>query len=360
MAALPAIFGGPSGALAQTTVTSTVRITICGDGQATGFEVCDDGPGMNTGGYATSTAGRHCTPDCMAYGPYCGDSILQPIQSEQCDDGNNILGDRCSDVCVIEDLPSGGGGGSGIPGGSYTPPRETRVVIQGKAYPNANVHILKDGDTVGIVAADGKADFYFTTANVTPGVATFGFWAEDSIGLKSVALTTTLTIIQGAATTISGAFVPPTITLDKRKANSGEPITMSGQSVPSVDVVTNVNSAETIVDRTKVDSQGKWKLVFDTKKVATEEFHTVKALFETRDGTNIVKSAFSQSISFYVGQKDVGRGFIADLNGDGKVNLVDFSILLFYWNTPGPTGDINLDKKVNLSDFSIMLFYWTG
>jgi hypothetical protein len=54
----------------------------------------------------------------------------------------------------------------------------------------------------------------------------------------------------------------------------------------------------------------------------------------------------------------------ADLNRDGKVNLTDFSILLFWWNTDGgtsdPSADINGDKKVNLTDFSILLFNWTG
>lgn len=54
----------------------------------------------------------------------------------------------------------------------------------------------------------------------------------------------------------------------------------------------------------------------------------------------------------------------ADLNRDGRVNLVDFSILLFWWASDGgdsdPPADINLDGTVSLTDFSIMLFNWTG
>jgi hypothetical protein len=53
-------------------------------------------------------------------------------------------------------------------------------------------------------------------------------------------------------------------------------------------------------------------------------------------------------------------GLRADLNKDGKVNLVDFSILLVYWKTSDANADINSDGAVNLGDFSIMLFYWTG
>jgi hypothetical protein len=48
------------------------------------------------------------------------------------------------------------------------------------------------------------------------------------------------------------------------------------------------------------------------------------------------------------------------MNGDGKVNLVDFSIFLLSWNTTDAPADYNCDKNVNLADFSIMLFQWTG
>jgi hypothetical protein len=50
----------------------------------------------------------------------------------------------------------------------------------------------------------------------------------------------------------------------------------------------------------------------------------------------------------------------SDINKDGKVNLVDFSILLTHWNEADDDADINQDGIVNLSDFSILLFNWTG
>ncbi len=52
----------------------------------------------------------------------------------------------------------------------------------------------------------------------------------------------------------------------------------------------------------------------------------------------------------------------ADLNGDKKVNSVDFSILLAFWRkTPpfkNPCVDINKDNKVSSVDFSILLYEW--
>jgi hypothetical protein len=52
----------------------------------------------------------------------------------------------------------------------------------------------------------------------------------------------------------------------------------------------------------------------------------------------------------------------ADLNGDGKVNSVDFSIMLAFWKTAAPFKnpgvDINHDGHVNSIDFSILLYQW--
>ena len=68
--------------------------------------------------------------------------------------------------------------------------------------------------------------------------------------------------------------------------------------------------------------------------------------------------------AFFVGEGDGPEVFFADLNVDGIVNIIDFSILLFNWGRSGgglsPTPDINYDGIVDLTDFSIMIFYWTG
>jgi hypothetical protein len=53
----------------------------------------------------------------------------------------------------------------------------------------------------------------------------------------------------------------------------------------------------------------------------------------------------------------------SDINCDGRINLTDFSILLYFWEATNPLNkavDINNDQVVNLTDFSILLFDWTG
>jgi hypothetical protein len=72
-----------------------------------------------------------------------------------------------------------------------------------------------------------------------------------------------------------------------------------------------------------------------------------------------------------VGTKNVLRGkskFLkGDLNKDGRVNLLDFSIGAFWYKTTLSTSfkevereRLNGDGKMDLLDFSIMAFYWTG
>ena len=52
----------------------------------------------------------------------------------------------------------------------------------------------------------------------------------------------------------------------------------------------------------------------------------------------------------------------ADLNGDCRVDLVDFSILK-YWRGKSDFPkkiDLNKDGVLNIKDFSILAYYWTG
>ncbi|MBC7462324.1 MAG: fibro-slime domain-containing protein, partial [Thermoleophilia bacterium] len=75
---------------------------VCGDGVTSSNEVCDDG--VNDGTYGS------CAPNCLGYGPRCGDALVQ-TPPEQCDDGVNqggynhclptcLLGPRCGDSIV--------------------------------------------------------------------------------------------------------------------------------------------------------------------------------------------------------------------------------------------------------------------
>jgi len=348
--------------------TTTLKISICGNGIIDNDELCDTPP--NTGGYSTSTTGRLCLPGCTEYGEYCGDGILQPIFGETCDDGNNTAGDLCDALCLQETPPgsgtppppppSGGGGGGGGQFSGVVPVRlDTRVILEGKAYPSTDVNILKDGQVVGVARTESDASFRYESNTLTPGPATFGIWARDSRGIKSISFNTTFQVIQNALTTVSGILLPPTIDSAQKKVKQGEPLTLVGETVPSAIVSTYVDAVEEPMG-TASTSNGRWSITADTNSLTNETFHSAKALFAMPGVNAQEKSGYSASLSFYVGEAEIGDVISADLNRDGKVNLVDFSILLFNWGTEDIVSDLNQDARVNLTDFSILLFNWTG
>ena len=386
---------------------TTVEILVsCGDGVAQPLdnEVCDPGsppaiqPDLGTStcsdfvdvfGDSFQSGNLGCLSDCSYFATSscftCGNHFKE--ESEQCDSsdfggatcssfgftGGSLI---CSASCSISTAnceiktQEGGNAGSGSSGGSsggsfgFNPgadtEKETKVRIYGKSYPHSDVHILIDGRVIGIVQTDAKADFYFETSDVTPGVASFSFWSEDTTGLKSTLLSLTFRVIYGAVTTITGVYIAPTIDTDKQSVRQGEDITLYGQTVPETKVFVHINSDQEYIQELNSADDGNWQLVFNTDPLDVD-FHTAKALFQLETEGNIIKSGFSKSISFHVGKlggEAVCPG--ADLNADGRVNLVDFSILLFYWGTNNECADQNLDGNVDLIDFSIMMYYWTG
>ncbi len=345
---------------------TSVTISVCGDAFVSAGEVCDDGVGFNVGGYGSTTAERHCNAGCQSFAEYCGDGVLQARFGEQCDDGNVVATDLCSLTCrtlapagsTVVGSPSVGSTPfiSGATPGNINAANETRVVLRGKAYPLSTVNILLDGKVKGTVQADANADFLFSTTDITPGTATFGFTAKDKNGLESITTSVVFDVAQSAVSTVANVFFPPTIAVSERQIPKGEPLTVSGASVPTATVVSEIKGKEkTNLDAT-VDGTGAWSIRVDTASL-DDGLHTVKAYFKQQTG---VQSGFGKSISFSVGEGAFADTGSPDLNGDGKVNLVDFSIFLLKWQTDDIQSDFNSDGTVNLGDFSIMLFSWTG
>jgi len=49
-----------------------------------------------------------------------------------------------------------------------------------------------------------------------------------------------------------------------------------------------------------------------------------------------------------------------DFNGDGKVDIYDFSVLLSNWKTVKPEYDLSGNGLVDVFDLSILLSNWTN
>ena len=321
---------------------TSVTVTICGNNVVETGEQCDDG---------NIVSGDGCSSSCQTeeLDPVCGNGIIE--FGEQCDDGNGLSGDGCSATCQTE----GGGGGGGAPPPA---PLATSVILKGKAYPFSTITILKDGSIVVITLADSQANFNVQITDITAGIYTFGLWAEDSAGAKSITFSFTTLVSAGTITTIGGIFLPPTISLDKTSVARGDTINFAGQTAPQSEVTVHISSEHEIVKKLNADASGLWSLAFDTTPLE-EGFHTGKSKATSSEG---LLSSFSKVISFLVGrgvpeERPCANG---DLNADGKVNLIDFSIMLFHWQGVNDCADQNGDGIINIIDFSILLFWWTG
>jgi len=229
------------------------------------------------------------------------------------------------------------------------------VIFEGKAYPGALVTIARNKSVTGTTAADFFGNFSKTLTGVPAGTWTFNIYAEDTEGRKSVTLGFTISIAGGTTTEISGIFIPPTISLSKEIIRRGATLEIFGQAYPESEVQIFISSPIPEIKKTKSTEKGKWKYSLDTTPLIVGTY-TTKAKAVTPEGE---QSPFSEEMIFKITEFCKG----ADLNFDGKVNIIDFSILLYFWGQKSPANrcaDINSDGTVNIVDFSIMMYYWTG
>ncbi len=247
-----------------------------------------------------------------------------------------------------------------------TPPTNPVVQFRGRASPNASLKIVRDGSLVESLAADADATFDATLSSQSAGQHLYEISAGDADGRSHPSLTFGLNLTAGSTTVITGIFFGPTIAAQPAQVKLGEPVTLLGRTAPGSTVSLTIDSSPPAATAV-ADGQGKWAKVGKSREVGPGT-PTARARAVAPDHG---VSEPSQTISFVVNriQPPVNRrppiisGLAADLNRDGRVNLTDFSILLFFWQQADPVNhrvDISRDGRVTVVDFSIMLFQWTG
>mgnify|MGYP001593696250 FL=1 len=265
-------------------------------------------------------------------------------------------------VAVTPPASSGGGGGGG--GGSAAV--QTTVVFSGRAYPGSTVTLLKDAQVVATSISGSDANFQITLTNLTAGNYIFSLYSEDSKGNRSSLLTFPVSVTTGATTNVSGIFLAPTIAVDKSEVKKGDNIAIFGQSTPNAQIIISVNSANEIFVTTDVDRNGVYLYNLDSSPLEYGS-HLAKSKASLA-AINGGISGYSASVAFQVSNQNVSKptekvcAQKGDVNDNCRVNLVDFSIMAYWFGRPNPptSVDLNHDGKVNLVDLSIMAYYWTG
>ncbi len=255
---------------------------------------------------------------------------------------------------------AGGGGGGGV---TLINANYDSAIFKGLAYPGSIISLLKNGSVVAEVPASPNGTFEIRIQNVPSGTYTFGIRAEDTQRLRSSTQVFTVYLTQGITITIDGIFIAPTIATDKFEVRRGDPITLFGSSAPSAKITVVVNSLTELIKRTTATVNGIWLYKLDTLELELGD-HEGKARSLTSDDLSL----FSDPVTFIVGTTNKERKVSlrgnrkCDINQDGRVNLLDFSILAFWYKRTGfpDKVDLNIDKRVDLSDVSILAYCWTG
>jgi hypothetical protein len=224
--------------------------------------------------------------------------------------------------------------------------------------------LLKDGQIAISTEAGGDATFTLTLSGISPGSYVFSVYGTDSSGNNSVPLSFPITLSAGSQTGIGGVFVAPTIDADKSAVRQGDNITFFGLAAPTSNVVISVHSATQVFLQALSDATGVYSYTYDTSALETGSH-----VAESKAVLPGAASDYGAGVSFTVGDTDVIKpkktcSIIGDLNHDCRVNLTDFSILVYWYKRPltgtGVQDDLNHDGKVDLTDFSILVSHWTG
>lgn len=263
---------------------------------------------------------------------------------------------------------SGAGGGAGDFFGGSQNLYLASVSITGFTAPLGTYHVLKDGAEfkTGPIPETGR--FEALVSNLERGAYTFSIFSRDRKGRKSATVTQTLSVGQGTSNNLSNILIPPTLELDRATVELNQSVGVSGEGAPGGTVeifvipkgsAITLGGAQKYIATTSAGvgtGAGLWRATISTAGLSRGTYE-VKA----RTLANQAESAYSGTSFLGVGESPTPEfGSRADINGDGKVNLTDFSIMLSFWGTGNDTADINQDGTINLSDFSILLFNWTG
>lgn len=231
------------------------------------------------------------------------------------------------------------------------------IELFGFTSPSAFVTILLNGGVAGTTVATGGGDFHKQLTGLEQETSyNVSIYAQDTMLRQTQTVSFVVYTLPYTNHVISNIVLPTSIEISATEITLGDILDVFGRAHPLSQITVFVGAGGMYSDTVQANSNGWWTYPFDSEE------HTLGDGVHIAYAREVVQGGFTsiltQSIQFVVSACQ-----IADLNCDGRVNLTDFSILMYYWldtSPANPRADINEDSIVNLKDFSIMMYYWTG
>lgn len=246
------------------------------------------------------------------------------------------------------------------PGLDVSAGRIVEVVFSGQAYPGSKIEVLRRGSldenasylTVPLethkVSDDGTFDL--SLGVLVSDEYFFALRVEDKDGRKTGIIAFNVDLKTTNILEARDIFMPPTVELEKTVAARGKEINIFGYAGPKNFIEVEIGGS--IVKTTEVGEDGHWTTAISTSALTPREY-AVKVRQVDCSGQ---KSRFSLTKSFKISLLKFPE---VDFNGDGIINITDWSVFLFRWGQDDEstryTIDLNKDGKINISDFSIFL-----
>ncbi len=225
----------------------------------------------------------------------------------------------------------------------------------GFTSPNALVTIYLNESVAGTVIADNSGNYDKQISGLQPNINySIRIFAHDTNGLNSDSVLFSALTLPKINFLISDIVVPTTITTTDSIIFEGDNLVIFGRAHPYSQVTLFIGQGMEHAVVVQVSSQGNWGYTYNSYDLplATGSHQIVAQEIVTGEYTSQLTTPINFNLSLCK---------IADLNCDTRVNLTDFSILMYYWNKTNPgnrRSDINKDGIVNISDYYLMSYYW--
>jgi hypothetical protein len=241
--------------------------------------------------------------------------------------------------------------------------------IRGQTVPQSVVHILRNGTRIAQGESTTDGFFQIPVVVTIPGTYNYTVQVETLGGLRTAAYSFFYRTGSALANTFQNIVMSPSLDISQSVTVKGQPLDVYGESIPNAVIyIVAYQQNKTVAQATTTSNQlGKYQVSFATKDL-TPGAYTVLA-YSLKDGR---LSAPSRVLAFSVGALVVPRfrDFDScpfnrgDLNGDCKININDV-LMAKTWRLSGVNYLTELerlsgDNKIDMQDFSIILYYWTG
>src|SRR3989344_1529386 len=196
-------------------------------------------------------------------------------------------------------------------------------------------------------AAEVRAQNWMAIGEGATGIFWFIYTSQQGwTGLKDE------TNLMNEVSTLANRLNPLRGTLLGLKRNSTDQFSVSGPNNPYISTLVSADGSQ------------KYAVAVNRESCSSNQNLTINSslsgsLKDLETGQIYAQGA---SINFLPGDGKifelVSGGKRGDLNGDGKIGVIDFSILLSKWNSSDTQADLNQDGKVGILDFSVLLSNW--